>query len=214
MPESTPNEPQINNPESLISHGLSMSYINALAFASDAHAGQTRKGNLIPYISHPIAVSALVMEYGGSEEQAIVALLHDVVEDCNESYGYKILDVFGGKVTSMVYTMSDCAPADGQEKPEWLERKTKYLEKIKDASPEVLLVVACDKLHNIKALIEDVGNYSIDAISILGATPEQILWYYQSVADIVKFTEPGIALNKLIELLDLLISSSDAPAAP
>jgi hypothetical protein len=46
-------------------------YHQAVAHAVQAHAGQVRKGTTIPYISHPLAVSALVLEFGGDEEQAI-----------------------------------------------------------------------------------------------------------------------------------------------
>jgi (p)ppGpp synthase/HD superfamily hydrolase len=53
----------------------------ALVYASRLHAGQTRKGTQIPYISHLLAVAAIVLEDGGDEDQAIAALLHDAVED-------------------------------------------------------------------------------------------------------------------------------------
>ena len=53
----------------------------ALSYASDLHATQTRKGKDVPYISHLMGVAAIVLEQGGSENQAIGALLHDAVED-------------------------------------------------------------------------------------------------------------------------------------
>ncbi len=65
-------------------------YAEALTYAAAAHAGQTRKGTSIPYISHPLAVSALVIENGGSETQAIAALLHDVLEDCGAHHAPEI----------------------------------------------------------------------------------------------------------------------------
>jgi len=59
---------------------------DALAFASNLHRAQCRKGTLIPYISHLLAVTALVMEDGGSEDEAIAALLHDAIEDQGDKY--------------------------------------------------------------------------------------------------------------------------------
>ena len=53
----------------------------ALAYATELHAGQTRKGTPIPYISHLLAVASLAFEYGADEDEAIAALLHDAVED-------------------------------------------------------------------------------------------------------------------------------------
>ena len=35
----------------------------------------------VPYISHLLSVTALVLEDGGDEDQAIAALLHDAIED-------------------------------------------------------------------------------------------------------------------------------------
>lgn len=53
----------------------------ALLYATHVHGGQVRKKTTIPYIAHLLAVAATVLEYGGSEDMAVVALLHDAVED-------------------------------------------------------------------------------------------------------------------------------------
>ena len=60
---------------------LSSRYEAALVMASHLHASQKRKGTSIPYVSHLLAVTSLVLEHGGSEDQTIAALLHDAVED-------------------------------------------------------------------------------------------------------------------------------------
>ena len=61
---------------------LSPRYFGAVVEASGLHAGQTRKGTTIPYMSHLLGVSSLVLEALGDEDQAIAALLHDAAEDC------------------------------------------------------------------------------------------------------------------------------------
>ena len=43
----------------------------AIAVAIEAHDGQQRKGTTIPYISHPIGVASIALEYGANEDQAI-----------------------------------------------------------------------------------------------------------------------------------------------
>jgi (p)ppGpp synthase/HD superfamily hydrolase len=53
----------------------------ALLYATHVHGGQVRKGTSTPYVAHLLAVSATVLEYGGDEDPAIAALLHDSVED-------------------------------------------------------------------------------------------------------------------------------------
>jgi (p)ppGpp synthase/HD superfamily hydrolase len=80
----------------------------ALHFASGLHRNQFRKGTSVPYISHLMSVSALVLENGGDEDQAIAALLHDPVEDQG---GKPTLDtirhLFGDRVADMVGECSD-----------------------------------------------------------------------------------------------------------
>jgi (p)ppGpp synthase/HD superfamily hydrolase len=61
--------------------GLSERFADAVAAARRLHEGQLRKGTQIPYISHLLAVAPIVLEFGGSEDEAIAALLHDAVED-------------------------------------------------------------------------------------------------------------------------------------
>src|SRR5438046_8170990 len=103
---------------------LTHRYDEAFRYAHELHGTQKRKGTSIPYISHLMIVSALVIENGGTEDQAIGALLHDAAEDQG---GRKTLDDvrkrFGNVVAEIV---SDCTDAwdDGQpHKPDWRQRK-------------------------------------------------------------------------------------------
>jgi (p)ppGpp synthase/HD superfamily hydrolase len=57
----------------------------ALSLAVEAHAGQMRKGTTIPYISYPMAVASIALEYGADEDQVIAALLHCAIEDGGEN---------------------------------------------------------------------------------------------------------------------------------
>ena len=61
---------------------LTPRYADALQYAIDAHGDQRRKASDVTYLTHLLAVSSLVLEFGGGEDEAIAALLHDVVEDC------------------------------------------------------------------------------------------------------------------------------------
>ncbi len=65
---------------------LSKKYSEAMTFANSLHKGDVRKGSMVPYMSHLLAVSALVLEYGGNETEAIAALLHDSIEDQGPKY--------------------------------------------------------------------------------------------------------------------------------
>ncbi len=100
---------------------LSPRFEDALIYATRLHAGQARKGSGIPYVSHLMAVSALTIEYGGGEDEAIAALLHDAVEDQGgEATRLEILDRYGERVTAIVDGCTDTAVFP---KPPWRQRK-------------------------------------------------------------------------------------------
>jgi (p)ppGpp synthase/HD superfamily hydrolase len=131
-------------------------YTQALQWAAELHLLQRRKGKPVPYISHLIAVSALVWEDGGDEQQAIAALLHDAIEDCNVSE-MQIAERFGSRVAGIVADCTDTSgavPAGGEKEP-WLLRKTRYIEHLQSAPYDSLLVSAADKAHNGRDMVLD-----------------------------------------------------------
>ena len=132
---------------------LTSRFEDALQYATKLHARQTRKGTTIPYVSHLLAVTAIVLEDGGSEDEAIAALLHDSVEDQGgDPTRQEIPRRFGEKVAAI---LEGCADADVVPKPPWLERKKTHLEHLRHATPEVIRISAADKLHNARAVLAD-----------------------------------------------------------
>ena len=83
----------------------------AFDYARGAHGGQTRKGTAIPYVSHLMSVSALVMENGGDEDQAIAGLLHDVLEDCGAQHEAVIRARFGDRDRKLISACSSRTPS-------------------------------------------------------------------------------------------------------
>src|SRR5215831_5244587 len=134
-------------------HLLTHRFDEAFQYAHGLHRTQTRKGTTVPYISHLMAVAALVIEHGGDEDQAIAALLHDAAEDQG---GLATLgDIerrFGAKVAEIV---SDCSDACTEPKPEWRARKKAYLAKLSTKPKCSLLVSLADKVHNAEAILYD-----------------------------------------------------------
>ncbi|MGC1978440.1 MAG: HD domain-containing protein, partial [Candidatus Sulfotelmatobacter sp.] len=83
-------------------------FLRAFNFAAEKHAGQTRKASRTPYIAHLMGVASLVLEFGGDEDMAIAALLHDVVEDCGGAPMLKeIRRKFGSRVAKIVDGCTD-----------------------------------------------------------------------------------------------------------
>lgn len=166
---------------------LTQRYADAIAYASIAHATQTRKGTDLPYMSHLIGVSGLVLEAGGDEDLAIAGLLHDVAED--QGGRPRLEDVrsrFGDRVADIVEACSDSLSEDPEAKAPYVERKTQHLEHLRQANDDVLLVTAADKLHNARAIHTDLMVVGPDMLDRFNGTPEQILWYYNSILEILE----------------------------
>ncbi|NIA02072.1 MAG: HD domain-containing protein, partial [Nitrospirae bacterium] len=66
----------------------------AIRFAIEAHAEQTRKGNDIPYITHPLTIALILSQAGASEDVIVAGILHDVVEDSDVELD-DVLNEFG-----------------------------------------------------------------------------------------------------------------------
>jgi GTP pyrophosphokinase len=131
----------------------------ALHYATRHHARQLRKGTPIPYAAHLLACASLVLEMEGDEDEAIGALLHDVVEDGG---GQRALDeisaAFGPAVAAIVLDNSDSVPGpgpDGSTRPPWYERKKAYVDAFPSKSPAALRVCLADKLHNGRSILLD-----------------------------------------------------------
>lgn len=162
---------------------------DAFSFAATAHAEQVRKGTPIPYISHLMAVSSLVLEYGGSEDEAIAGLLHDAVEDCGAQYEAIIRDRFGEIVADIVMGCTDGTPDGAGEKAPWRTRKEAYVAHLNHAAPNVRLVSCCDKLHNARAILRDYLQLGDTLFDRFNAGKSGVLWYYRALSD--SFTKLG-----------------------
>jgi hypothetical protein len=108
----------------------------ALLYVTHVHGGQVRKGTSTPYVAHLLAAAATVLEYGGDEDLAIAALLHDSVED--QGGKARLEDVrnrFGEGVARIVEACSDSLSdtAKGERKAHWQERKENYIAHLRQA---------------------------------------------------------------------------------
>jgi (p)ppGpp synthase/HD superfamily hydrolase len=154
---------------------------DAMAFALEAHGTQKRKGTKIPYVSHVIRVCGLVLEYGGDARQAAAGLLHDTIEDCDVTEA-ELRARFGADVAKMVRALSDVLEGDtARKKSPWLKRKQAYVVHLARVPRRVRLVSACDKLDNLRALVDDVAAQGTRTLRRFSGTPRQIRWYYEEV---------------------------------
>jgi (p)ppGpp synthase/HD superfamily hydrolase len=160
---------------------LGVRFDEAFRFAAEKHATQTRKKTDVPYISHLMSVAALVLEAGGDEDQAIAALLHDVVEDCGGKVMLEeVRQRFGERVANIV---DGCTDAYTSPKPPWKQRKIDYLEVLRRADQDIRLVSAADKLHNVRTILADYRREGDRVWERFSGRKDGTLWYYRAVLD-------------------------------
>ncbi|MDE2406836.1 MAG: HD domain-containing protein [Xanthomonadaceae bacterium] len=181
-------------------------YSDALDYARMQHAGQRRKGTQIPYLSHLMGVSSLVLDHGGDEDQAIAGLLHDVIEDCGAQHETAVRERFGERVTCIVLactdgTQEDKAAFQTQEAKyaDWRRRKLAYLEHLRHTDADALLVSCCDKLHNARAIVGDLEDPAVGVavFNRFTAGRDGTLRYYHTLGSI--FTARGALAARALE---------------
>ena len=146
---------------------------HALVFATQLHREQQRKGSSVPYVSHLLAVAAIVIEHGGDEDEAIEDQGGAKTRD-------KILCRFGERVTGIVEC---CTDSQTIPKPPWENRKRVYIKRLSEASASVRLVCAADKLHNARSILSDYRNLGEEIWQRFEGRKEGTLWYHRSVVE-------------------------------
>ena len=156
----------------------------ALDYAARLHGDQSRKGTRVPYITHLLAVAAIVGENGGTEDEVVAALLHDAPEDRGGEARLRDIRLrFGHAVAEIV---AGCSDTYEDPKPPWRERKERHLAHLAGASDSVRLVSAADKLHNARSVLSDyraVGDVLWDRFN---GGREGTLWFYRAVVDTLR----------------------------
>jgi hypothetical protein len=169
---------------------LTERYVDAFGYAAALHAGDTRKERGTPYLGHLLAVSALVIDHAGTEDQAVAALLHDAAEDHGgESRLSDVAGRFGSGVADIVRQCSDSLLAEGQPKQEWWTRKVAYVARFDALPPGApsLLVAGADKLDNARSVLADyrlVGEALWSRFNAASGRAGQ-RWYYTRMAEVL-----------------------------
>jgi (p)ppGpp synthase/HD superfamily hydrolase len=186
---------------------FSARFEDALAYATRLHAKQVRKGTRTPYIAHLLAVCSIVIENGGSEDEAIAALLHDAIEDQGGSRTREeIRRRFGDRVTAIV---DGCSDTDRTPKPPWRKRKEDYIEHVRSASASIRLVSLADKLHNARSILLDYRLVGEKLWGRFTGGKAGTLWYYRALIDAYR----AAGSSPLVEELDRVVSQIEQLAS-
>ena len=173
---------------------LTVRFDAALAYASQIHRLQERKGSGIPYISHLLAVAAIALENGADENQAIAALLHDAAED--QGGRERLADIavhFGLDVAEMV---DHCTDTHIEPKPAWRPRKEAYIDSLASKPARSLAVSLADKIHNASAINADLRAVGEAVWDRFTGGRDGTLWYYRALASAFSRLVPGVAARR------------------
>jgi (p)ppGpp synthase/HD superfamily hydrolase len=190
MPRSVSDEPLLGE-----------RFHRALAYADDLHRQQRRKGSGVPYVAHLLGVASLVLEDGGDEDEAIAALLHDAVDDQGGRPRLEeIKREFGPRVAKIV---EGCTDAFELPKPEWRERKTKYIASVAAHDASVRRVSLADKLYNARAILLDYRRFGDSLWERFNADADQ-LWYYRELVSVFRATTDSPLVDELERVVSAL----------
>jgi (p)ppGpp synthase/HD superfamily hydrolase len=175
----------------------------------------------IPVIS-ALYGEALVWEDGGTEDQAIAALLQDAIEDAGQSHA-SIAERFGEAVAGIVRDCTDTSDnAPAGEKEPWLLRKTRYITSLEHKPKASLLVTAADKAHNAGEMVLDARRHPA-MWSKFNAGLEGSAWYLLRMHQQLKRQLPqsrsverlGEAVSEILAMdsYQRLVPEGCAPAA-
>jgi (p)ppGpp synthase/HD superfamily hydrolase len=183
---------------------LTDKFNDAMQHAFRLHGADMRKGSEIPVMAHLLSVCSLVLYDGGSEDEAIAALLHDALEDkpglITRS---EIEQLYGQKVLKIIEVSTDTPPDyAGGPKPPWRQRKAAYVKHVSQVDPALLRVTVADKVDNARALLRDYQKIGADLWSRFNAGQENQNWYYRKAAQAYK--KAGFEGQLLRELKQLV----------
>ena len=156
----------------------------AIRAASVLHKDQVRKGQVpYPYITHLFAVAMIVSDYTDDENTIVGALLHDTLEDTDYTVE-ELSDDFGASVAHIVSALTEPL-LKGNEKSALIDQKKQYLKQLRDANEETLIVLAADKIHSMRSVVEEYYEDHSGFIAEFGTSMESRMLLYQEVSNIL-----------------------------
>ena len=184
-------------------------FARAVKWAAALHLDQTKKGSDTPYLAHLLGVAALVLDDGGSETEAIAALLHDSIEDAGVTRE-QIRKRFGTSVARIVEDCTDVPLRGARGKypkrarrertaKTWMKRRRRSLRHLADpdTSESVLRVRAADSLSNARSIVTDLRRNGPEVWTRFHAGAVDQLWYYRSVSVVLSQRLPGALTDEL-----------------
>ena len=211
---------------------LGRRFRHALDFAFTLHEKQTRKAGKAdrPYFLHLMAVTSMVLELDGTEDEAIAAMLHDSVEDqciwfVKQQYGAAprsaeeahqiafayIRKQYGDAVADIVTTLTEEKLPPGWRK--WPkphqyavlhEANLVKFEKLRRASPSVRRVKGADALHNLRSLFQDLRTNGPEIWEKFAGGKSLKLWQAEQLIELFHEHGPKLVAIEMERVLEPL----------
>src|SRR5664280_77375 len=195
----------------------SQRFLEALEVAAVMFAATRRKKTRIPYVAHLLGVCAIVLEHGGTEDEAIAALLHDTLEDITPTKrARRTVRAFGDDVNGIVLGCTQQSPDREGKKAPWRERREAYVAALGHEPRSVLLVSAADKLNNARAIVADLRVIGEKVWKRFNAPKEDVLWYYGALVDAFRANpaHPAALVDELERVVAEMCRLSGATGPP
>ena len=158
-------------------------------FVFKAFYGMKRKKEDIELSFHSIMVGNMLKNCGCDETTVYIGYLHDIIEDTNYNYEY-LYEKYGEKIANGVLYLSE-----NKDIENYIDRKKDFINKIKDADSNIILVELADKLQN---LISDYDMYlekGKDYLVTEANNFEELKWFY---LELKKLFNDKIPSNELL----------------
>ena len=195
MPASTPSAP------------LGERFERAAAHAIAAHRHDRRASSDVPYVAHLFATCAIVLERGGSEAEAVAALLHETVDDADAIAGLaNVRERFGADVAAIVEAGRGIDVALGSDARPFFDRKRAMFARAgrRDGlGDSAALVIAASGLAEARATRDDLAR-GVDSFGRMAGKKFGTLWAYRALADALRVRGGRFAsfATELVALVD------------
>jgi len=182
---------------------LSVRLFDAIQFASEAHKGQTRKVTDLPFIVHPFSVAMILQVYGYPEDMILAGLLHDAIEDSDINISV-ITAKYGKNVSDLVDKVTNHTSKKGKT---WREYKQIRINNVRTLDIKPKLIIAADKLDEIRSLTADHKVYKDDLWKTLKLEKEDKRWYMIEISKALCSNRSDFKEHKLLRHLRLEVKN-------
>lgn len=179
---------------------------NAAELAWKYHKDQTRKGDVSPYIIHPIMVSTILAKNGFGDETISAGYCHDLLEDtdCQED---ELEKACGAEVLRIVKAVSN--DKNLSDKKDWEKKKEKYIETVRAGGEKAIAVSIADKIANLYSFFDQYQKEGPSLWKKFNRGKEKKVWFEKAVLKMAKENWESPLLYELEKLIGFLEKTNE-----